>query len=525
MMNEYDVVIAGAGVNALSCGALLTKYGLKVCLVERNPWVGGGAVTREVTIPGFKHDLFGSSHVWIQANADFKKLLEPELVKHGLKYIQSNDHITGHPDKSGGPGIIIYKSIDKTVESIARYSKADAKRYREVYDHFDAVKDGFVKAFFSPPAPPSTTMRALETSKEGLRRLQEFNLSARAWVDFNFENDFVKAVMLNWALAPQILPEQEGAGQSFYIMIPAIHVYGQAIPEGGSQGLPDAFVRYIAANGGKVITSATVEEIVIENGEAKGLKLADGTTIRARRAIVSALEPKQTFLKLCGEHRLEPDFASAVKRFSFGKVTICRLHVALSEPPAFLNGADMSKCPFHRIVDSAPQMMRQYSDISLGKPPADPFLWSACWTLMDPTRAPAGKHTLIFDTFVPNWLEDGRSWEDIKEDYAHNVLLKKLQQYAPNINSKTILGEYIETRASLERSNLSFVDGTTNGGERIAAQLGAFRPFPGYAHYRSPFRNLYMTGPHCHPGGGISAGGTVAANVMLEDFGIKTASN
>ena len=191
-MSRYDVVIAGAGVNALSCGALLTKYGLKVCLVERNPWVGGGAVTREVTEPGFKHDLFGSSHVWIQANQDFKDLLEPELVKHGLKYIPSTDHITGHPDRAGGPGVVIYKDIDKTVESIAQYSKADAQKYRDVYDHFDAVKDGFVKAFFSPPSAPSTTMRALETSKEGLQRLQEFNLSARAWVEYNFENDFVK---------------------------------------------------------------------------------------------------------------------------------------------------------------------------------------------------------------------------------------------------------------------------------------------------------------------------------------------
>jgi len=522
---EFDIVIAGAGVNALSCAALLTRYGLSVCLVERNPWIGGGAVTREVTLPGFKHDLFGSSHVWIQANADFKDLLEPELIRHGLKYIPSTDHITGHPDKSGGPGIVIYKSIDKTVDSIARYSKADAKKYRQVYDEFGAIKDGFIRAFFSPPSPPSTMARAFENSREGLKRMQEFNLSARAWVDFNFENDFVKAVMLNWALAPQILPEQEGAGQSFYIMIPAVHVYGQAVPEGGSQELPNSMARYVEAKGGRVITLATVEKIIVVNGEARGLKLADGSEIRARKAVVTALEPKQSFLKLVGDEKLPADFTQAVRRFSFGKVTICRVHLALSEPPDFTNGAEMSRCAFHRIVDSTPQMIRQYAEMSLGEPPSDPFLWSACWTLMDPTRAPDGKHTLIFDTYVPNWLASGKSWEDIKEDYAHSVLLKKLQQYAPNISARTILGEYIETKDSLERANLSFVDGTTNGGERIAAQLGAFRPFPGYAHYRSPIRGLYMTGPHCHPGGGISAAGTIAANVMLEDLGLKRLPN
>ena len=122
-MSDFDVVIAGGGVNALACGALLTHAGLKVCAVERNPWVGGGAVTREVTLPGFKHDVFGSSHVWIHLNKDFKQWLEPELQKFGLKYIYQSDHITGHPDRNGGPGIVIYKDIDKTCEAIGAYSE------------------------------------------------------------------------------------------------------------------------------------------------------------------------------------------------------------------------------------------------------------------------------------------------------------------------------------------------------------------------------------------------------------------
>src|SRR5690606_24766364 len=226
-------------------------------------------------------------------------------VRHGLKYIPSTDHITGHPDKSGGPGIVIYKSIDKTVDSIARYSKADARKYRQVYDEFGAIKDGFIRAFFSPPSPPSTMPRAFENSRAGLRRMQEFNLSARAWLDFTFECDSVKAAMLAWALAPQIVPEQEGAGQSFYIMIPAVHVYGQAIPEGGSQELPNSMARFVEAHGGQVITGATVKEFIVQNGEARGLVLEDGRTLNAKRAVVSALEPKQTFRKLTPPGQLE----------------------------------------------------------------------------------------------------------------------------------------------------------------------------------------------------------------------------
>ena len=71
-----------------------------------------------MTLPGFKHDLYGSSHVWIQCNADFKAI-QPELERYGLKYLSPVDQITGHPDRHGGPGIVIYRSIDKTCDSIA----------------------------------------------------------------------------------------------------------------------------------------------------------------------------------------------------------------------------------------------------------------------------------------------------------------------------------------------------------------------------------------------------------------------
>ena len=209
--------------------------------------------------------------------------------------------------------------------------------------------------------------RALERSREGLRRLREFSLSARAWVEQNFENDFIRAVMLNWALAPQILPEQEGAGQSFYIMIPAVHVYGQAIPQGGSQELPLAMGRYIEARGGKILTCAPVSRFLIETNVAKGVVLEDGRTIRARRAVVSALDPKTVVPEAHPARDARcPEFLELVRGYSFGKISICRIHLALSEPPRFNNGDEMSRCAFHRIVDSSAQMIRQYAQIAEG---------------------------------------------------------------------------------------------------------------------------------------------------------------
>ncbi len=117
MNTDYDFLIAGGGHNGLACGAVLARSGFSVCLVERNEWGGGGCVTREVTLPGFKHDLYGSSHVWIHANPAFQEL-QDELQSFGLEYIWGQDHITGHPD-SDGRGVVIYRDVEKTCESIA----------------------------------------------------------------------------------------------------------------------------------------------------------------------------------------------------------------------------------------------------------------------------------------------------------------------------------------------------------------------------------------------------------------------
>ena len=520
-MSQYDVIIAGGGHNGLICAAMLVRQGVKVLVLERNDWVGGGALTRELTLPGFRHDPFGSSHVWIHLNPDFEKL-RPELEKHGLKYIWSEDHITGHPNKYEGDGIIVYKDVDKTCDTIAAYSKKDAKRYREIYEEFGEIKDGVVKGMFSPPAPPSYLFQALERSPEGMKRLRDYQLSSRQFTLENFENDHVRAFILGWAMAPQTLPDQLGTAAGFYVMIPSIHYFGQSIPEGGSGMLSESLKRYVIATGGAVRTGATVRKFIAENGVCRGVRLEDGEEILARSAVVSALDPIQTYLHGFEDDELPAGFKNMVRAFKFGDISIARAHYALHEAPNFRNGVDMNKTAFQRIFGTVADIDRQYIEIAAGQKPSDPFLWTAAWTTMDATRAPAGKHTLIMDTFVPVDLASGEDWEAIGPGYVRNVLLPQLQNYTTNMSPDNIMGEYIETGPTLARANLCFQRGITTGGERTLAQMGAFRPFPNYANYRGPLKQLYMTGPSCHPGGGICGMGTIAAGEILKDLGARS---
>jgi phytoene dehydrogenase-like protein len=520
-MTDFDIIIAGGGHNGLACGAVLAREKLKVLVVERNPWLGGCVTTREVTLPGFQHDMYGSSHVWIHLNDEFRKL-KPELEKYGLEYIWANDHITGHPNLSG-PGIVVYKDVKKTVESIAQYSVEDARRYQEIYDGFLEIKDGVIANLFNPPNPPSMVDAVMEHSEAGLEMIRNYRLSPKAFVKENFKNPHVQAFILGWALAPQIWPFQEGTGQSFYVMIPAIHYFGESIPKGGTIQLPLALARYIEAHGGKVMTEATVSDFIVSNNECKGIRLEGGQEFTARKAVVSSLDIKQTFLRLIKPEHLTPRFIRMVENFSFGKVTIVRAHYALDQAPEFKNGEDMSRTCFQRIFDTVEDIEQQYAELGRNIPPTNPFLWTACWTLKDPSRAPDGKHTLIMDTFVSNRLPNGGRWTaQLAKEYVDNVMLPVLQRHTTNMGRENILGEYIDYADALERDNRSLVNGTTTGGERTQAQMGFLRPFPGYSQYRSPIKKLWMTGPCTHPGNGITAMGTVTAVEMLREFGMRS---
>lgn len=515
-MTDFDVIVAGGSHNGLACAAMLAVKGIRVLVLEKNEWVGGGAVTQEIVAPGFKHDLFSSSHIFIHMNPDFNEHLRPELQKFGLNYLWGEDRITGHPFDEG-PGVVVYKDLDRTCESIARYSPQDAATYRKIVDDFGEIRDGFIRGVFSPPNLPSLQASVMEKSPEGLRRLREFSLSARAFVEEKFENEAIRALILGWSLAPHTRPDQEGMGAGFYVMVPSVHHYGQAIPEGGSQQLPIAMRRLIEARGGMVLTGMDVAKFIVADGRCKGVRVADGTEYTARHGVVTALDPTQTFLRLVDEEHLPSEFRTSVKHFTYSDHGIARIHLALNEQPRFRE-ENLDGIAFHRFFASVDKIRRQFAEIELGELPSEPCLIYVNWTIRDPSRAPEGKHTLSLDTVVPSKLRSGARWDDVKERFGE-TMLNEVRKHVTNLDANNIINSVVHTPEDLFRYNRSFVNGSPTGGERTIAQWGAFRPFPGYSQYKSPIRGLYMTGPHCHPGNGISAMGTIAAKVILRDIG------
>ena len=127
--------------------------------------------------------------------------------------------------------------------------------------------------------------------------------------------------------------------------------------------MPNAFARLIEARGGRVMTGSPISQFIVREGECKGFRLEDGTEMLADKAVVTGLGPKVSFLDCCRSEDLPSDFIDACRRFSYGRVSICRVHYALNEAPVWNNGQDMSSCAFQRVFHS-------FSDID------QPYCWS-----------------------------------------------------------------------------------------------------------------------------------------------------
>lgn len=143
-----------------------------------------------------------------------------------------------------------------------------------------------------------------------------------------------------------------------------------------------------------------------------------------------------------------------------------------------------------------------------------------CPTSADPTRAPAGMHSIKIVGWQPYQLKEGPDhWDQIKEEVSDGYL-KSLRRYAPNMTDDKVLARFITSPRDLERMNPHFWHGSAHAGAQSASQVAAMRPMPGWAQHRMPIPGLYQTGATTHPGGSVTGGpGRNAATVILKDFG------
>jgi phytoene dehydrogenase-like protein len=523
---SYDAIVIGGGHNGLVSAAYLARAGKKVLVLERRHVLGGAAVTEEV-FPGFRFSV--CSYV--------VSLLRPEIIReldlprHGLEILPLDGTFTPMPN-----GDHLWRMSDhaKTRREIYRHSPVDAEAYDE-YAKAMVEMARFVKPILSmvPPDPFSYDVAGLARLAglgQRFRRLsrgQQHNLlqlmtmSAADLLDQWFETDVLKATMSASGIIGTFLGVRSPG--TAYVLLH--HYMGEidgafrswGFSRGGTGAISMAIAGAAREAGALVRTEAPVERIKAKGGRVTGVVLPGGEEIDAK-VVLSSVDPRITFERLCEPGALAAEFVADVSRYKFrgssGKVNLALDALpdfkCLPGPGAHLRGAVS-------ISPSVEYMERAYDDAKYGDFSRRPYIDIVIPSLTDPSVAPPGKHVLsCFVQYAPYKLREG-TWDEKREAFGDTVI-ETLAEYAPNLK-QVIRHRQVLTPLDLERE-WSLSEGNIFQGELSLEQLFFLRPVPGWARYRTPLAGLYMCGSATHPGGGImGAPGRLAALEVLKDAG------
>ncbi|HUC48295.1 MAG TPA: NAD(P)/FAD-dependent oxidoreductase [Xanthobacteraceae bacterium] len=507
---SYDAIVVGAGINGLAAALHLASKGWKVVVVERNEAAGGAVKTAEITLPGFRHDLY-AMNLSLFAGSPFFAAHKDRLIAQGLQFAGA-DHCfaSAFPD---GTWLGVARDLETTARRIAAVNADDAQRWRDMVSAFGADAP-HIFALLASPLPSWQALRAVYAAwrARGTAWLADtarlLVASPREWLDENFAGEKLKAMMAVWGMHLDFAPDGAGGALFPYLESMANQSFGMALGRGGADTIVKALVGAIEAAGGAVRLSAPVQSVLVESGAAKGVVLASGERLTANRAVIANLNPRVLFTELVAD---PPPAAQRLIKLRPGPATMM-IHLALSDLPQWSAGEALRKFSYVHLAPSLATMAKTYTEALDGLLPSEPGLVVGQPTAIDPSRAPTGRHVLWVQVRVlPSHIRGdaagriaGTQWDAVKDAYADRVV-DLIERYAPGL-ADNILGRAVLSPADLERDNPNLVGGDSLGGSHHLDQNFLFRPAFGWSRYRTPVARLYMVGASTWPGAGTGAG-------------------
>jgi phytoene dehydrogenase-like protein len=524
MAENYDVIIIGGGPNGLTAACYLSKAKQKVLLLEKRYELGGGLATEQITLPDFFHNTHAIYHLMVDY-APVVKDFELETT-YGLEWI--------HPELewamplSDGNSLCIYRDLEKTCQSIARFSQRDADSYREMTQRFYNIVNDFIgPATYCAPLPLLEQVIQLDQSGDVGKDINALTEETpEEIVNELFENDVVRTLMLyiacHWGL------QYDSGGVSYLVPLLINRATNYRLMKGGSHRLSNAMTKFMLEYGGEILTNAQIKGIITEGGTAKGVELEDGTKYMANKAIISTIDPHQTFLKLIGEDNLEPNFVEKIKAWEWEHWSLCHLHLALEEPPQFVaaaNNPDLNKAFIYVLgYESTEELKKHWDDMGEGKL-SDTPAFNCCFpSVHDPYQAPPNRCSGLISQMAPYNLDGNKDkWLSIKfKEECAEKLLAVLQKYAPNMTKEKVMWWNMTTPADIENKFANMIQGSIKQGAYDSLQMGYNRPNEECPNHRTPIKNLYIGGASSYPGGLVIFGaGYGTANVVAEDIGAE----
>jgi phytoene dehydrogenase-like protein len=535
---SFDCIVIGGGHNGLVAAAYLARAGKSVCVLERRHVLGGCSTSEELW-PGYKISV--ASYVI--------SLFRPEIIRE-LRLKQYGLSILPRDPSSftpllDGRSLLMGPDQRMTVREIAKFSQADAEAYPAYNQLLERVAASIEPAFSRTapdPLPLPAGWRKIGIGKklrDGGKLLEMYQAlaalgadlpeaiellvgAARSFLERWFQAEVLRATQTTDGIIGAFAsPSYPGTA---YVLLH--HVMGKAggargvwgYVQGGMGGLAAALEGACRDLHVEILREAPVKRILIHQGRVAGVALDDDSIVEAP-VIASSVDAHLTFERFIEPGELPADFRRAVARLDYAAAS-AKINVALSELPNFTCQRAAQVAPHHRgtihLCPTLDYIERAFDDAKYGWPSREPVLEITLPSSVDSTLAPPGHHVMnIFVQYAPYRLAGGKSWDEIKEDFADRCL-ELVGRYAPNVPG-AVLHRQILSPLDLERT-FGLTGGNIMQGAMTPNQLFSLRPVAGWADHRTPIKGLYLCGAASHPGGGvIGACGRNAAEEILRD--------
>ena len=515
-MRRYDAVAIGSGINALVAGALLARTGWKVCVLERNDWLGGAIRTAEITEPGFVHEVFASWHPLFTGSAAYAELKD-ELGARGVEYLNTDlPTATLFPD---GTSRFLTTSHERNV---AELGPGWEQAVAEFLPNADLAFGVLSTELWSRDGA-KLAWKAFR--RFGRRGLVEFAgnvlTSCRDWTAEAFEDEGAWGVFAPWVLHTGLGPDAAGSGFMAQVIGVAVELGGMPVPRGGGVKLVEALAGMIGDAGGSCETGREVERIVTQKGAAVGV-VSGGETIEATRAVLAGVTPQALYGTLLGTGPQGLSLEKA-RRFRFGRGAM-QIHFALSEPPKWQGDPRLARTAIVHLTPGLDGVSRAVNEADRGLLPAEATVVVGQPLAVDPSRAPEGRWILWIQLQeIPSRLKgdaageidtSGGWTEEVREAYADRIQAR-IAAHASGFDA-TVLRRVALSPVDIEAANPNMVNGDIYAGSCALDQNLIWRPRPGLPGHRTYVERLWHIGASTHPGPGLGAGsGTLVAKSLL----------
>ena len=525
-MAVQRVIVIGAGVNGLTAAAYLAKAGLSPLVLERRSVVGGMAETIEFH-PGYRCSPVA------QSAGPLLPAIVQDLGLGAVRFLRPEVRVFA--PSSDGRALFLHDDPKRTASELSRFSEKDSRRWGEFHESLGRI-GRLLQPLLSatPPSPDKPSAQdifGLLKTGRGFRGLPDkdawrlLRWGPMAVADFAaewFDTELLRAAIAARGIYGLSAGPWSGGTAANLLLQAAFdpHSAGPAtFVAGGMGALSEAIAGAARSAGAEIRTGAGAARVRVQGGRATAVVLESGEEIPAR-AVVSAADPKATFLGLLEPMELDPDFLTKIRNYR-SNGAVAKVHLGLSGLPTFpalTKSSDARAALSGRILigDDIDDLERAFDASKYGDFSDRPWCEAVLPTVADPSLAPEGKHVMsIHAQYAPYRLREG-NWASRREAFG-DAVVGALASVCPDLPG-LIVARRIVTPQDIEETY-----GSSGGhifhGEHALDQLYAARPLLGWARYRTPIAGLYLCGAGTHPGGGVTgAPGANASREILKDL-------